>query len=309
MAKTLIVIAGPTAIGKTSLAIKLAQYYKTEIISADSRQFYREMEIGTAKPSAKELKAAKHHFISSHSVIDDFTVGDYEREALALIERLFKVHNIVILVGGSGLFINAIINGLDDLPTASKDVRGKLNHLLKEKGISYLQEKLKEVDPAYYSEVDIANPQRLIRALEVYEATGKPFSNFRSKIAKKRSFDSIKIGLSTDRETLYENINNRVDLMVDEGLVQEVEGLRSFSYLNPLNTVGYSELFDYFDGKSTLEEAVEKIKQNTRRFAKRQLTWFSKSKDIKWFQPQEFESIISFLDSHLQYPEHGEQKS
>ncbi len=309
MAKTLIVIAGPTAVGKTSLAIKLAQYYKTEIISADSRQFYREMEIGTAKPSTEELKAARHHFINSHSIVDNFSVGDYEREALGLLEDLFNDHNIVILVGGSGLFINAIINGFDDLPSSSKEIRDKLNQLFKNKGISHLQEKLKEVDPVFYNEVDKSNPQRLIRALEVYETTGRPFSDFRNKIKKTRSFDILQIGLNTDRETLYQNINNRVNIMVDEGLIQEAESLRSFLHLNPLNTVGYSELFDYFDGKSTLEEAVEKIKQNTRRFAKRQLTWFSKSKDIKWFQPQEFESIISFVDSHLQYPEHGEQKS
>lgn len=309
MPKTLIVIAGPTAIGKTSLAIKLAKYYQTEIISADSRQFYKEMEIGTAKPSFEELRAVKHHFINSHSVVDEFSVGDYEREVLLLIENLFNDHNVIILAGGSGLFINAIINGFDDLPAASKVARNKLNQLFEDKGISFLQEKLKQVDPAFYNEVDINNPQRLIRALEVYETTGQPFSTFRNKTKKQRSFNILQIGINTDRKTLYENINNRVDIMVNNGLIQEVEGLKSYRDLNPLNTVGYSEVFDYFDGNSTLDEAIEKIKQNTRRFAKRQLTWFNKSEDIKWFGPDELENITSYLDSRQEDPERGVQKS
>jgi tRNA dimethylallyltransferase len=309
MGKTLIVIAGPTAIGKTSLAIKLAQYYQTEIISADSRQFYKEMEIGTAKPSFEELKAAKHHFINSHSVVDSFSVGDYEREAILLIEKLFNDFNVVILVGGSGLFINAIINGFDDLPTVSKDARKKLNQLFEDKGISFLQEKLKQVDPTFYNEVDINNPQRLIRALEVYETSGKPFSTFRNNTKKQRSFNILQIGINTKRETLYENINNRVDIMVNKGLIHEAESLKPYRHLNPLNTVGYSELFDYFDGNSTLNEAIEKIKQNTRRFAKRQLTWFNKSEDIKWFEPNELENITSYLDSRLADSGLGVQKN
>ncbi|MEJ7693670.1 tRNA (adenosine(37)-N6)-dimethylallyltransferase MiaA [Daejeonella sp.] len=309
MAKTLIVIAGPTAIGKTKLAIQLAQYYKTEIISADSRQFYREMAIGTSKPSIEELNAAKHHFIDSLSITHNYSVGDYEREALSLTDELFTEHDVIVIVGGSGLFINAIINGFDDLPSSSKDVRDKLNNLFDTQGITCLQEKLKELDPAFYKEVDINNPHRLIRALEVYETTGKPFSGFRNKIKKKRTFDIVQIGLNTDRGKLYENINHRVDLMINAGLLNEVDGLKSFRHLNPLNTVGYSELFDYFDGNTTLEEAIEKIKQNTRRFAKRQLTWFNKSGDIKWFQPNELESIIVYLDSLLGDPEHGVRKS
>jgi tRNA dimethylallyltransferase len=309
MEKTLIVIAGPTAIGKTTLAIKLAKYYNTEIVSADSRQFYREMDIGTAKPSSEELNAVKHHFVNSHSVDDIFNVGDYEREALALITALFKDSNIVVAVGGSGLFINAIIKGFDDIPPSSTKTREKYNRLFDEKGISFLQEKLENIDPVYYMEVDLNNPQRLIRALEIYETTGKPFSEFRNKIQKIRPFDIIQIGLNTAREKLYNNINHRVDIMIHNGLVEEVERLKPFRYLNPLNTVGYSELFDYFDGNFTIEKAILKIKQNTRRFAKRQLTWFNKSTDITWFQPEEFESILNFLDSKLSDPVRVAQRS
>lgn len=309
MAKSLIVVAGPTAVGKTALAIRLAKYYETEIVSADSRQFYREMDIGTAKPSSEELDAVKHHFINSLSITDAFNVGDYEKEALKLLTRLFKKHDIVIAVGGSGLFISAIINGLDDIPPSSGENRDKLNRLFTEKGISFLQEKLKNTDPVFYKEVDLNNPQRLIRALEVYETTGKPFSKFRKKIQKPRPFNIIQIGLNINREQLYENINNRVDLMIKNGLIQEVKKLSSFRHLNPLNTVGYSELFDYFDGNSTIDEAILKIKQNTRRFAKRQLTWFNKSENIIWFQPEELEGIISYLNSELLGPEHVAQKS
>ena len=309
MAKSLIVVAGPTAVGKTALAIRLAKYYETEIVSADSRQFYREMDIGTAKPSSEELDAVKHHFINSLSITDAFNVGDYEKESLKLLTRLFKKHDIVIAVGGSGLFISAIINGLDDIPPSSGENRDKLNRLFTEKGISFLQEKLKNTDPVFYKEVDLNNPQRLIRALEVYETTGKPFSKFRKKIQKPRPFNIIQIGLNINREQLYENINNRVDLMIKNGLIQEVKKLSSFRHLNPLNTVGYSELFDYFDGNSTIDEAILKIKQNTRRFAKRQLTWFNKSENIIWFQPEELEGITNYLNSKHLGPEPLEQRS
>jgi len=291
MAKTLIIITGPTAIGKTTLAIRLAQYYQTEIVSADSRQFYREMEIGTAKPSLDELNAANHHFINTLSITDIYSVGDYERDAIELIDQIFNAHNVVVVVGGSGLFINAIVNGFDDIPTASSEIREKFNRLFNEHGIEFLQDKLKNIDPVFYNEVDINNPHRLIRALEVYEATGKPFSDFRNRVNKKRPFNIIKIGLNSDRQRLYQNINDRVDIMINQGLIQEVKNLIPHRHLNPLNTVGYSEIFDYFDEIYSLEEAVEKIKQNTRRFAKRQLTWFNKSENIKWFKPDEFESI------------------
>ena len=299
MNKTLIIIAGPTAIGKTTLAISLAKHFKTEIISADSRQFYREMNIGTAKPSAVELKEVKHHLINSHSVLDQFNAGDFEKESIELINKLFLDHDQVIMAGGSGLFINAVSHGFDQLPIATDEIRTYLNTILDEKGIKFLQDRLKKIDPVYYKEVDIFNPQRIIRALEVFESSGKTFSSLRTNIKKQRPFNIVKIGLNTDRNLLYERINLRVDQMIKDGLIEEVEGLKSYRHLNPLNTVGYSEIFNYIEGISTREEAIEKIKQNTRRFAKRQITWFNKSEDINWFKPDEFDSIIQHLNSIL----------
>ena len=296
MCKTLIIIAGPTAIGKTALAISLAKHFKTEIISADSRQFYREMNIGTAKPSEAELKEVKHHLINSHSVLDQFNAGDFEKESIELINKLFLNHDQVIMAGGSGLFINAVSHGFDQLPIATEEIRNYFNTILEEKGIKFLQDQLKKIDPVYYKEVDIYNPQRIIRALEVFECSGKTFSSLRTNIKKQRPFNIVKIGLNTDRNIVYERINLRVDQMIKDGLIKEVEGLKSFRHLNPLNTVGYSEIFDYLEGKSNREEAIEKIKQNTRRFAKRQLTWFKKSEDIKWYKPDELEPIIQYLN-------------
>lgn len=296
MAKTLIVIVGPTAIGKTALAIRLAQYYDTEIISADSRQFYKEMGIGTAKPPLDELETVRHHFINSHSVTDLFNAGDYEKEADRLIENLFHNHDQLILTGGSGLFINAVIHGFDELPSANPEIRTRLNRLLVEKGLGYLQEMLKKADPAYFEEADIHNPQRIIRALEVYETSARPFSEFRKKTQKKQPYKIVMIGLNTNRAALYANINTRVDKMMKDGLLDEVRSLIPFRQLNSLNTVGYSELFDHLDGKYSLDEAVEKIKQNTRRFAKRQLTWFRKTEGIRWFEPGDYAGILKMLN-------------
>ena len=293
--KTLIAIVGPTAVGKTAVAIKLAQKLHTEIISADSRQFYREMAIGTAKPTAEELAQAKHHFVDSHSITESFSVGDFEKQGLQLLETLFKKHDTVILVGGSGLYIKAICEGFDELPSASIETREKLNLEFAEKGIIYLQEKLKVADPVYYEQVDLNNPQRLIRALEVIETTGKPFSSYRKATVNSRPFNIIKIGLNLPREILYQRINQRVDEMLKQGLIEEVRSLLPYRELNALNTVGYSELFDYFDGKTDLNTAVELIKQNTRRFAKRQLTWFRKDADMQWFQPEAFTPTIYYL--------------
>jgi len=293
--KKLIVIAGPTAVGKTAIAIKLAQQLKTAIISADSRQFYREMSIGTAKPDTEELVQAKHYFINSHSITENFTVGDFEKQVLELLDKLFKTHDQVIMAGGSGLFIQAVTQGFDELPVADPTTRSRLNQELTEKGIQYLQEKLKTADPVYYSQVDLNNPQRLIRALEVFETTGKPFSSYRKASTNKRTFEVIKIGLNLPREVLYERINQRVDIMVNLGLIEEVQSLLPYRHLNALNTVGYSELFDYFDGKTDLDTAINLIKQNTRRFAKRQLTWFRKDKEIKWMMnddPNIIENIL-----------------
>jgi tRNA dimethylallyltransferase len=280
--KTLIVIAGPTASGKTAAAIQLAQHYNTVIVSADSRQFFREMSIGTAKPSLEELAAVPHYFINSHSVTEPFSVGDYERQCLLLLTELFLKHQVVILAGGSGLYIKAVTEGFDELPIADPDIRDRLNMQLAANGITALQDQLKEVDPAYYAEADINNPQRIIRALEVYEATGNLISSYRKSTVNKRPFNIIKFGLDMPRESLYERINQRVDIMVNDGLVEEVAALTHYRDYNALSTVGYSELFDYFDGKTDIHTAIEKIKQNTRRFAKRQLTWFRKDKDVIW---------------------------
>jgi len=280
--KTLIVVVGPTASGKTAAAIELAIHYNTIIVSADSRQFYREMSIGTAKPGNEELAAAKHYFIDSHSITENFTAGDYEKKSLELLSNLFQIHDVIILVGGSGLFIKAVCEGFDKFPDAMPGARDVLNKEFVEKGINYLQEKLRKVDPEYYEQIDLNNRQRVIRALEVFESTGKPFSSFRKSAQKKRPFRIIKLGLNLARASLYQRINQRVDDMVKLGLVEEVRSLLPYRHLNALNTVGYSELFDYFDGKTDLQTAIELIKQNTRRFAKRQLTWFGKDSGILW---------------------------
>jgi tRNA dimethylallyltransferase len=282
--KYLLVIAGPTAVGKTDFAIQLAKHFKTEIVSADSRQFYREMSIGTAKPSNDELVAVTHHFINSHSIADTITAGDYEKQALALLDDLFKIHDIVVLAGGSGLFIKAVCEGFDELPVSDPILRERLNEEFLVTGIKGLQEKLKTVDPEYFDLVDSNNPQRIIRALEVFEITGFPFSALRKSSLKQRQFKTVKIGLNLPREKLYERINNRVDIMLQEGLLDEARGLLPFRHLNALNTVGYSELFDFFDGKTDLSFSIELIKQNTRRFAKRQLTWFRRDAGIRWIE-------------------------
>ena len=281
---TLIVVAGPTASGKTAAAIALANHFNTVVVSADSRQFYSEMSIGTAKPNAQELAAAKHYFIGSHSIHHPFSVGDYEKECLALLDELFKVYNVVILAGGSGLFIKAITEGFDEFPDTDPAIRERINGEFTKNGILPLQERLKIADPAYYARVDTNNPQRLIRALEVFEATGKTFSSFRKSAINKRPFNIIKLGLSMPRDLLYDKINRRVDTMITQGLIDEVTALLPYRHLNALNTVGYSEVFDYLGGITGLPRAVELIKQNTRRFAKRQLTWFNKDKEIIWLR-------------------------
>jgi tRNA dimethylallyltransferase len=290
--KTLIVIAGPTAVGKTAIAIQVAKHYNTVVLSADSRQFYREMSIGTAKPDADELAAVKHYFIDSHSIQENFSVGDFEKQALALLDELFKEYDTVVMAGGSGLYIKAVCEGFDNLPVADPGIRHRLNQDFTEFGIRHLQERLKEVDPDYYEQVDIQNPQRLIRALEVFETTGKPISYYRKSTVNKRSFNIVKIGLNLPRDILYQQINYRVDKMMELGLIDEVKSLIPHRNLNALNTVGYSELFDYFDGNTDLESALELIKQNTRHFAKRQLTWFRKDKDMHWLEADD-EDVVN----------------
>jgi len=293
--KTLIVIVGPTAIGKTALAITLARQYHTGIISADSRQFFREMEIGTAKPSPEELAAAPHHFINSHSVNTLFSTGDFEIQALDLIHELFKEKDLLIMVGGSGLYIDAVCKGLDDLPETDLRIREQLNQQLAAEGIDSIKSRLSECDPEYFEKVDQFNPQRMIRGLEFFLSTGQKLSSFLTSTKKSRPFHILKIGLNMDRAKLYERINLRVDQMISNGLLDEVRGLYPYRNLNALNTVGYSEIFDHLEGHLTLEQAIDKIKQNTRRFAKRQLTWFRRDETIEWFEPEQTDAIMNTI--------------
>lgn len=297
--KTLIVIVGPTAIGKTALAIEIAKQFSTEIISADSRQFFKEMEIGTAKPSAEELAAAPHHFINSHSVNTLFSTGDFEIQALKLMDELFKKHDLLVMVGGSGLYIDAVCKGLDDLPATDINIREQLNEQLATEGIEAIKDQLSRDDPEYYAKVDQSNPQRMIRGLEFFLSTGMKLSSFLTNSKKTRPFNIIKIGLNTDRAILYNRINLRVDLMMDAGLLDEVKALKDYRSYNALNTVGYSELFAYLDGEIDLEQAVDKIKQNTRRFAKRQLTWFRRDDHTTWFEPNRTDEVITFIKQAL----------
>lgn len=299
--KYLIVVVGPTAIGKTSLSIALARNLNTEIISADSRQFYKEMSIGTAAPTSKELEAAKHHFIHHRSIEEDYSVGDFESDALEKLEALFQSHNEVIMVGGSGLYVDAVTKGLDHFPKVDPHIRENLNRQLKEEGIESLQEQLQKLDPEYYSEADIQNPHRLIRALEICIGTGTPYSSFRKNTRAERFFETIFIGLTAHRQTVYDRINRRVDIMMQEGLLEETKRLFEQRELNALNTVGYKELFKFLDGEWNLDKAVEEIKKNTRRFAKRQFTWFRKNEEIHWFDhttpPAD---IVAFLQEKME---------
>ncbi|MGJ8735879.1 tRNA (adenosine(37)-N6)-dimethylallyltransferase MiaA [Zobellia laminariae] len=306
MEKILLSVVGPTAIGKTKLAIALAKHFKTEIISADSRQFFKEMRIGTAVPTPEELEQAKHHFIQHISIFDSYSVGDFERDALHLLDELFKNHNIVVMVGGSGLYTKAVAEGLDDFPKVDPKIREQLNEKFAENGIESLQNDLKNRDPDYYATVDLNNPHRLIRALEICIGTNSPYSSFLSQNKKNRPFKTVTVGIEADRALIYERINQRVDIMVQEGLIDEVRQLEKYKELNALQTVGYRELFTYFEkkeksGDSTAESdltfALEEIKKNTRRFAKRQLTWFKKNEETIWVSydanPQELIATLN----------------
>lgn len=294
--KYLIVVGGPTASGKTALAIRLAQHFGTEILSADSRQFFREMNIGTAKASEQELQTVPHHFINSLSIEQDYSVGDYERDALALLAKLYQKHQVVILAGGSSLYIKALCEGLDEFPEVPAEVRDAVEALYLQKGIEALQAELAQVDPLYFEQVDRANPQRLIRAIAVYRASGQPFSSFRTQAAEPRFFTPIYIWLETPREVLYERINQRVDLMLAAGLEAEARKLYPQRQLNALQTVGYQEFFDYFDGTISYVEAVELIKRNSRRYAKRQGTWMRRDGFWETFAPSQWDEIISHLE-------------
>jgi len=280
--KYLIVIAGPTASGKTALSIEVANALNAEILSCDSRQFYQEMTIGTAKPSPDELAAAVHHFVDCWSIHRDYSIGDYEREVTTFLNDYYKQKDIAVMVGGSGLYIKAVCEGVDTYPDVDKQIRMDLMTTLEKEGIESLQEELKVRDFVYYNKVDLSNPHRLVRALEICRGTGKPFSSFQGKQATKRPFEVIKVGIDWERPKLYERINKRVDLMMEAGLLKEAKSLYPLRALNALQTVGYREFFDHFDGKTSLEEAVELVKRNTRRYAKRQMTWFRKEKEMYW---------------------------
>ncbi len=294
-------MAGPTASGKTALAIELAQYYKSEILSADSRQFFREMNIGTAKPTADELAAAPHHFINSLSIQEEYTIGDFERDALAWLDRYYEKNDIAILAGGSGMYIKALCEGLDDFPKVDKEIRIELKALLDKEGLAVLQAELEASDPNYYQEADIQNPQRVIRALEICRGTGKPFSSFRDqKNTTQRSFEVIKLGINWERPILYDRINLRVDLMMKEGLLEEARQLYSFRNLNALQTVGYQEFFAHFEEEHSLEKAIELVKRNSRRYAKRQMTWFRKETTMHWITPNTpFADTTKWLDKKM----------
>ena len=293
--KWLIVLLGPTGIGKTQLAVELAQAIPTEILSADSRQFYREMKIGTACPSPEQLSAVQHHLIGHISIHDYYNASMFEMDALAILENLFQTYSKVILTGGSGLYIDALCNGIDDLPSVDQGIRKQLQQKFRDKGLEWLREELLRLDPVHYEKVDIHNPKRILKALEVCYLTGKTYSSFLTQPKKERDFSILKIGLKMDRELLYERINLRVDQMMQDGLAEEARSLLPFRHLNALNTVGYKELFDYFDEKISLEKAVELIKRNSRHYAKRQLTWFARDKEIKWFSPDEKDQILHLI--------------
>ena len=300
--RMLICVVGPTAIGKTALAIKIANAFSTDIISADSRQFYKEMSIGTATPSDEELRAAKHHFIQNISIFNDYSVGDFERDALVCLENIFKNNLVAVMVGGSGLYIDAVVKGLDKFPEVSPEIRDQLNTELYENGIESLQKELKQKDPTYDEKVDIHNPHRLVRALEICRDSGQPYSSFLKKERTKRDFETIFIGLTAEREIIYDRINERVDKMIQNGLLEEAENLYLHKELNALQTVGYRELFDFFDEKLTKEEAISEIKKNTRRFSKRQKTWFKKNESIHWFDYlTDFETIRDFIKEKNAY--------
>lgn len=300
MGKKLIVIAGPTGIGKTLVGIKIARHFTTEIVSSDSRQIFKELSIGTAVPEPDELKVVKHHFIQTHSITENYNASRYETEALALLEKLFKTHEIVVMVGGSMLYIDAICKGIDVMPDADPEIRDNLKKQLEENGIEYLRLQLKTLDPDYYKTVDLKNPNRIIHALEISIQTGLPYSSFRSNQTKKRPFEIIKIALNCDRDILHKRINSRVDKMVEAGLEKEARSVYPQKALNALNTVGYREWFAYFNGEITREKAIELIKRNSRRYARKQITWFRKDENVAWFEPNQTSEIIRFIEKQLE---------
>jgi tRNA dimethylallyltransferase len=293
--KNLIVLVGPTAVGKTSVGIELARHFQTEIISSDSRQIYREMRIGTAVPSADELTAVKHHFIQTRTVKEYYNASMFEFDVLDKLNLLFKKYDTVLMVGGSTLYIDAVCYGIDDLPTVDFKLREELMQKYREEGMEYLRQQLRQLDPEHYNKVDLKNPNRMLKAIEVSLMTGKPYSAHLTAQRKSRDFNIIKLALNVQREELFSRINQRVDLMIAEGLEAEARSVQPLREYNALKTVGYREMFDYIDGAITLEEAVEQIKTNTRRYAKRQITWFNRDKEMPWFEPSQITEMVNFI--------------
>lgn len=297
--KTLIVLIGPTGVGKTDLSIKIAEKYGSPIISADSRQLYSDLKIGTAAPTEEYLKRVKHYFVGTLKLTDYYSAAQYESEVISLLEELFKSNNTILLTGGSMMYIDAICKGIDDIPTVDSETRQMMMEKYEKEGLDRLCAELKLLDPEYYSTVDLKNPKRVIHALEICYMTGKTYTSFRTGNKKQRPFDIIKIGLCRDREELYERINKRVDIMIKEGLVDEVKSVYEYRNLNSLNTVGYKEIIQYLEGNCTLEFAIEKVKQNSRIYSRKQMTWFKRDNDITWFHPDKEEEIMEFIESKL----------
>ncbi|MBO9612420.1 MAG: tRNA (adenosine(37)-N6)-dimethylallyltransferase MiaA [Dyadobacter sp.] len=293
--KYLVTVAGPTAVGKTALSIKLAKDLGTEIISADSRQFFRELNIGTAKPTPEELMQARHHFVNSHSISEAYSAGDFERDALSLLEVLFQQHDIVIMTGGSGFYVKAVLEGLDDLPAPLPGLRESLMQKLNDAGLSPLQEEIRRIDPEFAATPELANPQRVVRALEVFYTSGMPISQFKLNSTRARPFLPIKIALDRDRAQLYQRIDQRMDIMLQEGLVEEAKSVIAYREHHALKTVGYREVYSYLDGEYDEKEMVRLLKQNSRRYAKRQLTWFRHQGNFEWFQPDEYDLILEYV--------------
>ncbi|MDF2158146.1 tRNA (adenosine(37)-N6)-dimethylallyltransferase MiaA [Algoriphagus sp. CAU 1675] len=295
----LILVVGPTAVGKTDLCLNLAKKFNTEIVSCDSRQFYRELNLGTAKPSPKELSEVPHHLINSLSIEEDYDVKKFEEDALLILDHLFQKHQVVIMTGGSGLFADAITRGFDEIPDIDPEIRSQLIQEYEQKGLEFLQKEVQRLDPEYYSQVDVQNPQRLMRALEVYRGTGMPFSSFRRKTIVQRPFKIIKVGLTRDREELYQRIDLRMDQMIEAGLFEEAAQFFDKRNLNALQTVGYQEIFGYLEGKYDKKEADRLLKRNSRRYAKRQMTWFRRDQEIQWFHPSQEKEILEWIESQI----------